>query len=517
VDRLVCLVDPQKGVLRRKRFANLEWADGNNISPATTSDLLRVHEYDYVRHLRSICNSLPPVPHHHQHHQKHEKEGGGGGGDASSLLATLPAQFQPQNSPTQPPADLLRPISLASFPASSSSGAPSPTDDEDSAAGEGSAYNATSTSRSSSSSSSSNSSSSRRAPPSVRHHTSIRDFPVDLLEALVEGGEEDEEEGGREGGVGRDEGGHPSSSQRHGHGPEDRGGEAFEKKERAGSLPQDDEGGKGIVSQFLDSDTRVCHDSFQVACIAAGAVIQAVDQAAAGRKRTFVATRPPGHHAGPRGAVPSHCFWKSPSSCSSGFCLINNVAIGAAYARQTHGRPPSGPFARIAIIDWDIHHGNGTEACVRALKPSRLTLPLPASWAPQSYELFKPWLSEEEDADNVFFGSINLVDGPHFYPCSGREIENDEVNHPNIINVELSPVRPATAAAGSSKAKGLGPKKVKEFCQRASQEFREKVGRLLLPKLKAFCADLLFISAGYGGREGGRGEWREGGVLSRTI
>jgi len=150
---------------------------------------------------------------------------------------------------------------------------------------------------------------------------------------------------------------------------------------------------------------------------------------------------------------------------------------------------------------------------VRALRPSRLTLPLPASWAPQSYELFKPWLSEESDADNVFFGSINLVDGPHFYPCSGREVENDEINHPNIINVELSPIRPTTAAPGSSKAKGLGPRKVKEFCQRASDEFREKVGRLLLPKLKAFGADLLFISAGYvggeGGREGGREEGRD--------
>eukprot|EP00624_Nannochloropsis_granulata_P004372 evm.model.NODE_31844_length_35418_cov_26.680502.1 len=317
-------------------------------------------------------------------------------------------------------------------------------------------------SSSSSSGNNNSSNSSRRGAPSVRHHTSIRDFPVDLLKALAEVREEEEEEGGGGEGGARD-GGHPSSSQQqqeHGQrqGPEDRSGEAFEKKERAGSLPQDEEG-KGIVSQFLDSDTRVCRDSFHVACIAAGAVIQAVDQAAAGRKRTFVATRPPGHHAGPRGAVPSHCFWKSPSSCSSGFCLINNVAIGAAYARQTYGRPPSGPFARVAIIDFDIHHGNGTEACVRALKPSRLALPLPASWAPKTYELFKPWLSEAEDADNVFFGSINLVDGPHFYPCSGREAENDDISHPNIINVELTPVRLPTATAGSTKAKGLGPKK----------------------------------------------------------
>lgn len=419
-------------------------------------------------------------------------------GDSSSLLATLPALFQPRHSPAQPPAELLRPSSLAS-PNSlspSSSEAPSPADGEKNSTREGSAYNASSNMKGSCSGngSSSSSNSSRRAPLSVRHHTSIRDFPVHLLKALAEVREEDEEEGGGE------EGGHPPTQEQQQYGrrqgPEDRSGEAFDKKERAGSLPQDEDG-KGIVSQFLDSDTRVCRESFQVACVAAGAVIQAVDQAAAGRKRIFVATRPPGHHAGPRGAVPSHCFWKSPSSCSSGFCLINNVAVGAAYARQTYGRPPSGPFARVAIIDFDIHHGNGTEACVRALKPSRLALPLPASWAPQTYELFKPWLSEAEDADNVFFGSINLVDGPHFYPCSGREVENDEVSYPNIINVELSPVRPPTATAGSTKAKGLGPKKVREFCRKASEEFRDKVERLLLPKLKAFSADLLFISAGY--------------------
>ncbi len=109
--------------------------------------------------------------------------------------------------------------------------------------------------------------------------------------------------------------------------------------------------------------------------------------------------------------------------------------------------------------------------------------------------MYKPWLSDD-DANNVFFGSINLIDGGLFYPGSGRAVENDPVHFPNIVNVELTPVRPANALPGAVKPRGLGAKKVAENCQRASQEFREKVGGLLLPKLKAFGADLLFISAG---------------------
>ena len=72
-------------------------------------------------------------------------------------------------------------------------------------------------------------------------------------------------------------------------------------------------------SALLDTDTRISRESFNVAAVAAGAVIQAVDIAAQGRTRhIFVPVRPPGHHAGCRGAVASNCFYKAPNMCSSG-------------------------------------------------------------------------------------------------------------------------------------------------------------------------------------------------------
>lgn len=91
-----------------------------------------------------------------------------------------------------------------------------------------------------------------------------------------------------------------------------------------------------------DGDTRVCKASFDVSLYAAGAVIQAVNLVDRGDfKRVFVAARPPGHHS-----MPNHAM---------GFCLFNNVAIAARYAQRKLG------FRRIMILDWDVHHGNGTQ------------------------------------------------------------------------------------------------------------------------------------------------------------
>jgi len=82
---------------------------------------------------------------------------------------------------------------------------------------------------------------------------------------------------------------------------------------------------------------------------AAGAVCAAVDAVVAGEATNAIcAVRPPGHHAGPRSAM--------------GFCLFNNVAIGAAHARAVHG------LERIAIVDFDVHRGNGTEAIFRGVE-----------------------------------------------------------------------------------------------------------------------------------------------------
>lgn len=82
-------------------------------------------------------------------------------------------------------------------------------------------------------------------------------------------------------------------------------------------------------------------------------------------RNAFVAVRPPGHHAGPKGCVSSATYDTRPEMCSCGFCLINNVAIGAAYALTKYGPSFAGlpqqmpVLNRVAIIDFDIHHGNG--------------------------------------------------------------------------------------------------------------------------------------------------------------
>jgi len=93
---------------------------------------------------------------------------------------------------------------------------------------------------------------------------------------------------------------------------------------------------------YLDPDTALNPYSLTAARHAAGAVVEAVDLVLTGAHRTaFCAVRPPGHHAERRRAM--------------GFCLFNNVAVGAAHALAAHG------VSRVAIVDFDVHHGNGTE------------------------------------------------------------------------------------------------------------------------------------------------------------
>ncbi len=99
------------------------------------------------------------------------------------------------------------------------------------------------------------------------------------------------------------------------------------------------ERGTGVLDQ---GDTRVCKESYEIALLAAGGVLAGIDVVMTGKaKNAFCAVRPPGHHA--------------ESSRAMGFCLFNNVAIGARYVQQEYG------LGRVAIVDWDVHHGNGTQ------------------------------------------------------------------------------------------------------------------------------------------------------------
>lgn len=168
----------------------------------------------------------------------------------------------------------------------------------------------------------------------------------------------------------------------------------------------------------IDADTIVSPGSGEAALRAAGAVVAAVDAVAGKEARNaFCAVRPPGHHAEPAQAM--------------GFCLFNNIAVGALHGRHAHG------FKRAAIVDFDVHHGNGSETLAKA-------------------------------DENLFYASTHQAP---LYPGTG--MDNDS-RHPNIVNVCLP------AGAGSS-------------------AFRAAFEGAILPAIRAFKPDLLLISAGFDG------------------
>jgi acetoin utilization deacetylase AcuC-like enzyme len=167
----------------------------------------------------------------------------------------------------------------------------------------------------------------------------------------------------------------------------------------------------------LDSDTIASPGTGEAILRAAGAVVLGVDMVMAGEvKNAFCAVRPPGHHATPTRAM--------------GFCLFNNVAVGALHARAVHG------LKKIAVVDFDVHHGNGTQ------------------------DMFT------RDA-NLFYGSTHQSP---LYPGTGRADETGVAR--NIFNVPLPP------GAGGS-------------------EFRRAFELVILPALARFEPEFVIISAGF--------------------
>jgi acetoin utilization deacetylase AcuC-like enzyme len=159
---------------------------------------------------------------------------------------------------------------------------------------------------------------------------------------------------------------------------------------------------------LLDADTIASATSWEGAALAAGIAIEAVD------RDGFALVRPPGHHALADRAM--------------GFCLINNVAVAARYAQAELG------LARVAIVDYDVHHGNGTDAIFR-------------------------------DDDSVLF--VSLHQWP-FYPGTGGPGTSDETT----INVPLP--------AGSGDA-----------------EYRAAFESTVEPAVRSFAPDLVLVSAGF--------------------
>src|SRR3984893_6696090 len=170
----------------------------------------------------------------------------------------------------------------------------------------------------------------------------------------------------------------------------------------------------------IDADTVLSPASGAAAFRAAGAVVAAVDGVVSKEADSaFCAVRPRGHHAEPQRAM--------------GFCLFNNAAIGALRAREVHG------LARVAVVDFDVHHGNGTQAAF-------------------------------ETDGSLFYAST------HQYPLYPGTGAASETGVGNVVNVPLRPM------AGSS-------------------QFRLGMTQRILPALDAFRPELVIVSAGFGAHQ----------------
>jgi len=171
----------------------------------------------------------------------------------------------------------------------------------------------------------------------------------------------------------------------------------------------------------LDPDTAMCPESGEAALRGAGAACAAVDAVLAGETdNAFCAVRPPGHHAERDRAM--------------GFCLFNNVAVAAEHARSVHG------LKRVAVVDFDVHHGNGTQHTFY-------------------------------DDPDVFFGSSHQSP---FYPGTGNRDETGAGDA--TCNV------PLPAGAGSV-------------------EFKAAWADTILPAMERFRPELIIISAGFDAHE----------------
>ena len=172
---------------------------------------------------------------------------------------------------------------------------------------------------------------------------------------------------------------------------------------------------------MIDGDTVMSSGSVEAALRAAGAVVAGVDAVMSGKADTaFAAVRPPGHHATP--------------DIPGGFCLFNNVAIGARHAQARHG------LSRVAILDFDVHHGQGTQAVV-------------------------------EPDPSLFYGSTHQYP---LYPGTGHARERGIDG--NVANV---PLRPNSGSA----------------------QFRHAWDDTILPQLDRFAPQLVIVSAGFDGHK----------------
>ena len=238
-----------------------------------------------------------------------------------------------------------------------------------------------------------------------------------------------------------------------------------------------------------------------------------MDRVVAGSaEKVFCAVRPPGHHAGPNGPVPAP--GDPVGTGSHGFCLLNNVALGAAYARCVHRHS----LRRVAIIDFDVHHGNGTEAVVQNTTPAAPKFQFSTPYCDGAIVVptYRPWL-DETDHDEVFFASVHGYgrrrEGVHFYPGSGPTADNRNLDGREMLETEEPPAWPeegivddpfsVAQAKDDSTAQGplpwvvdVGMEGLGKRAERGAAWRRVWRGKTL-PAIAAFKPDLILISAGF--------------------
>jgi len=222
----------------------------------------------------------------------------------------------------------------------------------------------------------------------------------------------------------------------------------------------------GALKDPQKCDSRFSVGTHAAARRAAGAVVHAIDQVVSRESiNALCVVRPPGHHAGTRGLIPG--------SASCGFCVFNSVMVGAMYALKTHSS-----VERVAVVDFDVHHGDGTEEIVRA---SSRSLP----------------------AHALFFASIHLYDAGDahmsaFYPASGA---SDSVMD-NVINVPIAPMwRRSGVHKGRAASSGLNGSSSGSPRAHGSGRLGWRAAFLqrIIPALRAFCPDVLLLSSGFDG------------------
>uniref|UniRef100_A0A7S2DAK1 Histone deacetylase domain-containing protein n=1 Tax=Octactis speculum TaxID=3111310 RepID=A0A7S2DAK1_9STRA len=252
----------------------------------------------------------------------------------------------------------------------------------------------------------------------------------------------------------------------------------------------------------MDGDTTVSNKSYLASLQAAGCVCAAVDRVCGGASRNaFCAVRPPGHHAGSRGVVEGGVEKHG----SMGFCLLNNVAIGAAYALNLWR---ARGIKKVAIVDFDVHHGNGTEEIVRGLVPSTEEFKLQTpdlSDLVVKREHYRPWLGQE-DPDNVLFVSTHgygkkqdIIPPAWFYPSSGCTMTCC-VDPPPDTKLETSTSDDADAPPPDPPMVlnlGFGLMSPEAVPGASRLEWRNGYRRTILPRLVEFNPDLIMVSAGF--------------------